>query len=310
MIMCLYTKYVENPKYKPNKKNKGHPPECKDPRLRYVPVKCGKCMECRKQKQREWVIRLSEEVRNEKGYIFVTLTINDANYELLQKNKSEDGNDVCTRAIRMFLEKIRKETGKSVKHWFITELGGDNGRIHLHGLMKCSAYIVQKLWGYGYVFIGSFVNEKTVMYITKYMLKQNEHDRNFIGKVLCSKGIGSGYFRRADAKNNAYKENGRTSETYRLRNGARIALPEYFRRKLYSDDERDKLWIEKQEKGYRYIMGEKVFVDNENTYNNLLEFYQRMGRDLYGDDPEEWDAARQRERLRKMKLYRERMKNK
>ena len=267
-------------------------------------------MECRKQKQREWVIRLSEEVRNEKGYIFVTLTINDECYKLLQKNESENGNDVCTRSIRMFLERIRKETGKSVKHWFITELGGDNGRIHMHGLMKCNADIVKRLWGYGYVFIGSFVNEKTVMYITKYMLKQNKQDRNFIGKVLCSKGIGSGYFRRGDAKNNAFNPNGKTSEVYRLRNGARIALPEYFRRKLYSDEERDKLWIEKQEKGYRYIMGEKVFVDDENTYNNLLEYYQQMGRDLYGDDPKEWDAARQRERLRKMKLYRERMKNK
>ncbi len=79
---------------------------------------------------------------------------------------------------------------------------------------------------------------------------------------------------------------------------------------MYSDEERDKLWIEKQERGYRYIMGEKVFVDNEDSYNNLLEYYQRMGNQLYGDDPEEWDAARQRERLRKMKLYRERMKNK
>ena len=95
-----------------------------------------------------------------------------------------------------------------------------------------------------------------------------------------------------------------------MRNGAKIALPEYFRRKLYSDDERDKLWIEKQEKGYRYIMGEKVYIDDENTYNNLLQYYQRMGKDLYGDDPKEWDAARQREKLRKMKLYRERMKNK
>ena len=69
------------------------------------------------------------------------------------------------------------------------------------------------------------------------------------------------------------------------------------------------LWIEKQERGYRYIMGEKVFVDDEYTYNNLLSFYQRMGMELYGDDPAEWDANRQRERLRKMRLYREKMKN-
>ena len=46
--MCLYPTFVKNPKYKPNKKNKGKPPVCKDRRLYYIPVKCGCCIECRK----------------------------------------------------------------------------------------------------------------------------------------------------------------------------------------------------------------------------------------------------------------------
>ena len=49
--MCLYTKYIENPKYKPNKKNNYNPPVCEDRRLFYVPVKCGKCIECKQQKK-------------------------------------------------------------------------------------------------------------------------------------------------------------------------------------------------------------------------------------------------------------------
>ena len=36
---------------------------------------------------------------------------------------------------RLFLERIRKKTGKSVKHWCVTEKGHTNTRrIHLHGL--------------------------------------------------------------------------------------------------------------------------------------------------------------------------------
>ena len=36
---------------------------------------------------------------------------------------------------RLFLERIRKQTGKSVKHWCVTEKGHTNTRrIHLHGL--------------------------------------------------------------------------------------------------------------------------------------------------------------------------------
>ena len=72
--MCLYPTFVKNPKYKPNKKNNGKPPICRDRRLFYIPVKCGCCIECRKEKQREWRVRLEEELRSSFGY-FTTLTI-------------------------------------------------------------------------------------------------------------------------------------------------------------------------------------------------------------------------------------------
>ena len=43
-----------------------------------------------------------------------------ANY---QKYNLKDNNEIATKAIRLCLERVRKLTGKSVKHWFITELG-------------------------------------------------------------------------------------------------------------------------------------------------------------------------------------------
>ena len=45
------------------KKNQGNVPKCKDERLRYVPAKCGKCIECRREKARNWRIRLAEELK-------------------------------------------------------------------------------------------------------------------------------------------------------------------------------------------------------------------------------------------------------
>ena len=42
---------IKNPKYLPNKKNNNNPPEITDERVKYVPVGCGNCMECRKQKR-------------------------------------------------------------------------------------------------------------------------------------------------------------------------------------------------------------------------------------------------------------------
>ena len=51
------------------------------------------------------------------------------------KNDGSQDNEIITKIHRLFLERIRKETGKSVKHWCVTEKGHTNTRrIHLHGL--------------------------------------------------------------------------------------------------------------------------------------------------------------------------------
>ena len=60
--MCLYPKLILNKKYTSTKKNKGVIPPCPDERLRYVTAACGECYECRKQKQRAWVTRMTEEI--------------------------------------------------------------------------------------------------------------------------------------------------------------------------------------------------------------------------------------------------------
>ena len=64
--MCLYPKIIKNRKYVKNKKNGGNVPTPTDPRVLMVPVGCGNCMECRKQKARQWQVRLSEEIRENK----------------------------------------------------------------------------------------------------------------------------------------------------------------------------------------------------------------------------------------------------
>lgn len=126
--MCLYPTYGKNKKFLPNKKNKGNPPKCTDERLLIVPYKCGKCYECRKQKQREWSVRLQEELSENFGY-FVTLTLSPKGLSDLYKQTGlwweKNPNEIAKKAIRLCLERIRKATGKSVKHWFVTELGED-----------------------------------------------------------------------------------------------------------------------------------------------------------------------------------------
>ena len=112
--MCLYTKYITNKKYQPNRKNNFNAPVCEDRRLLLVPAKCGKCIECRKARKREWVIRLNEEIRNnpEKA-TFWTLTISNEDYEKLKSNsKKKDRDSICKLAVKRMLERIRKKTKK------------------------------------------------------------------------------------------------------------------------------------------------------------------------------------------------------
>ena len=56
---------------------------------------------------------------------------------------------------------------------------------------------------------------------------------------------------------------------YKLNNGIELPLPKYYHDKLYTEEEREKLWIIKQERGYRYIAGEKVSTENLEEWENL-----------------------------------------
>ena len=62
--MCYYSQLIKNPKYTPNKKNGGVVPYMEDKRVAVVPIGCGECKECRKAKQREWQVRLKEDIKH------------------------------------------------------------------------------------------------------------------------------------------------------------------------------------------------------------------------------------------------------
>ena len=138
--MCYFTKKVLNKRFLPNRKNRWNPPVCTDERFRYVEVECGHCFECRKKKRREWRIRNYEQLKETPHAVFFTGTVSPQRYEYIckkygYKNDGSQDNEIITKIHRLFLERIRKQTGKSVKHWCVTEKGHTNTRrIHLHGL--------------------------------------------------------------------------------------------------------------------------------------------------------------------------------
>ena len=75
--------------------------------------------------------------------------------------------------------------------------------MHIHGISWGVGLesLIRETWKYGFIFIGQYVTEKTINYITKYMYKKDKKHPTFTGKVLCSAGIGSQYITRSDSKN-------------------------------------------------------------------------------------------------------------
>lgn len=310
--MCLYPKLIRNRKYTKTKKNGGVIPPILDKRVLAVPVGCGRCMECRKQEARKWQLRMLEDIRHNKNGIMVTLTFSDESIkELTDEIRKRRGyevrgydldNEIATIAVHRFRERWRKEHKKSVRHWLVTELG-HNGteNIHMHGIVWTDKdrEEIKKHWKYGFVWLGDYTTEKTVNYIIKYVHKIDADHKEYKAKILTSAGIGAGYMSREDVKGNAYKE-GETREYYRTRTGHKMGLPVYWRNKIYSDEEREKLWIEKLDKQERWVDGKRISVkDGDEEYYKVL----RMARDKntrlgYLNDTIDWNQKKYEEQRR------------
>ena len=297
--MCLYPRLIKNKKYQENKKNGGVIPAVSDTRVLAIPVGCGNCMECRKQKARDWQVRMHEEIKHTKNGHMVTLTFNEKELIKLQNKKEHKElkgytleNATATMAVRRFLERWRAKNKKSVRHWLITELGHEGTeRIHLHGIIFTDKpEEIEKRWKYGHVWIGQYVNEKTINYIIKYVNKVDTDHPNYKSKILSSKGIGNQYTKSEQAKNNKYRK-GKTIETYKTRQGLKLALPIYYRNKIYTDREKEQLWLEKLDKEERYINGIKFDISkNKRSYLiRLKQEQQRNHRLGYGNSIKNWD---------------------
>jgi hypothetical protein len=318
--MCLYPRIIQNGKYKPNKKNGGVVPAIHDIRVMAVPVGCGQCIECRKQKQREWQVRLLEDVRTNKNGKFVTLTFSNENITKLYNDKKLTGlksydldNGAATLAIRLWLERWRKKYKKSLRHWLVTELGHEGTEnIHIHGIVWTDEIeAIETTWQYGWVWKGreiakgiydNYVNEKTVNYIVKYISKIDFQHRYYKSVIRTSAGIGGNYIQRLDAERNKYKE-GETRQYYQNREGYKLALPIYWKNKIYSDEEREKLWIEKLDKQTRYVLGREIDISegDEKYYEALEEARQKNRRLGYGTSEKDWSREKYEEQRRIMK---------
>lgn len=140
-------------------------------------IKCGKCSECLKEKQRQLIERIKTEKSFWKENIVLTATYNNENIKNLN---IED--------LQKFYKRLRNY-GYKIRYFHAGELGETTKRPHYHiilfnykpkdeifyketkkGTKQYISKELNKIWGMGLVTHGP-LTEKAIYYVVKYMLK-------------------------------------------------------------------------------------------------------------------------------------------
>ena len=214
------------------------------------------------------------------------------------------------------MERWRKKFKKSLRHWLVTELGHEGTEnIHIHGIVWTDEdwETIREKWGYGFMYPyteeqkkRNYVSERTINYCVKYVTKIDRDHEGYKSIILTSAGIGKDYTDTRGAKINKYKITG-TIEAYTNKQGYKMNMPIYWRNKIYSEQEREKLWIEKLNKKIRWVNGIKVDISQgEEYYFKVLAQEQMKNKILgYGTRQKDWEKI-EYEKERRMIMYEKR----
>lgn len=198
-------------------------------------VPCGKCADCKARRISGWSFRLMKEAEIHTSAFFVTLT-----YEkppMTPKNFMT----INKRDLQLFFKKIRKY-GDTIKYYACGEYGGKFDRPHYHVILfGAKVENIQRAWTHGYVHFGE-VTGASVGYTLKYMAKdgkipKHQNDDRLPEFALMSKKMGSNYmttrmikWHLLDLYNRYYVP---------LPDGKKIAMPRYYKEKIYTSLERE-----------------------------------------------------------------------
>ncbi|WP_290535085.1 hypothetical protein [Alistipes sp.] len=244
-----------------------------------VEVPCGYCFSCQKSQNNQYKIRLLYEVRKYMPgtCLFITLTFDDENLTRFKDNPN--------KAVRLFLDRMRKYFGRSVRHWIIGEFGTLRGRPHYHGILfDCPDELcdprylnvdqpghhsmIGGFWQYGFVFVG-YVSDATCGYITKYLTK-SINGKNRRPRVITSKGIGDNYLLSEDAR---LHKQGLNYQPFMHINGFTQALPRYLFNKIFTDFDKSNMVLDRylnppplMWQGVRYDNSFDLSMARRNTY--------------------------------------------
>lgn len=232
---------------------------------------CGKCVHCLLRRISGWSFRLRKEAERSSSAFFVTLTY-DTDHVPISDRGYMSLSDGPASHVTLAIKRLRKQlygNGKgSLKYWLCGEYGGKRMRPHYHALLfnipwqclvedsyhKMPFKLVKELfdgkrpffpkwWSNGYITIGR-VSQASTGYVLKYMCKDkrvplHKNDDRVPEFQRCSKGIGSGYL--TDNMVQWHHEDMWDRYYVPMEGGKKIALPRYYKDKIFSSEDRQEI---------------------------------------------------------------------
>ncbi len=141
-----------------------------------VEVPCGHCINCRKERTKEWGFRLMCECLDWYSSVFLTLTydeehvtfVNDASYPFYAT--------LVPRDLQLFFKRLRKALdGRRIKYYACGEYGTNTLRPHYHAILFGVDFLdlptIDKCWQMGFVKLDE-VNVATCNYVAGYVQKK------------------------------------------------------------------------------------------------------------------------------------------
>lgn len=146
----------------------------------YVPVTipCGQCIECRKQKAREWANRILMESKYHDSNYFLTLTYDEDHVpRSVSPASGQTVLTLCPEHLTLFWKRLRK-AGFSFRYFAAGEYGDVTFRPHYHAIVfgldltdlkevgasptgdkYYQSETINKIWSHGHVTIGAMTWE-------------------------------------------------------------------------------------------------------------------------------------------------------
>ena len=210
-----------------------------------IPFPCGKCPPCKKRRTSGWSFRLMKEEERSKSALFVTLTY-DTQYVPITRNGYMT---LDLKDLQKFFKRLRKLENEKLKYYAVGEYGSTKKRPHYHIILfNANRDNIPRAWALNNKSIGNYhignVSDASVGYTLKYMSKNSQipmhknDDRKKEFSVM-SKGLGSNYL--TPQMINWHKIQLEERMYVPIKDGKKIAMPRYFKDKMYTEDEKDKI---------------------------------------------------------------------